>query len=59
MDELFTALRPRSELDIYRITDGKLGSVACIALVPGKEEIAILDDGGVCRILSLVTENLK
>lgn len=61
IDELFTTLRPRgSEFDVYSLSDGGIGSeIECVGLIPGKEEVVLVDTAGLSRVLSLVTEKFR
>lgn len=61
MDELFTTLRPRgTEFDIHTLSNGAIGSeIESVALIPGKEEIVLIDYAGTSRRLSLVTEKFR
>lgn len=61
MDELFTTLRPKgAELDIHHLSDGDIGSeIESVGLIPGKEELVLVDNSGCSRVLSLVTEKFR
>ncbi|KAF8306080.1 hypothetical protein DL93DRAFT_246104 [Clavulina sp. PMI_390] len=60
MDETFSTLRSKGgELDLFSISENPLGEIETVALIPGREEVVFVDNSGLTKIISLVTEKFK